>query len=217
MLVSFDGKDFVQAIPQKHKETIKGYVNGLDDEYSEYMTAEEYTEFEARVNCYYANNYQKKKILLTKKINEDEWKSRALNDTRYISRFMADLLRNHMLFEESALKKKKVFVYNGVMTDYARKRWGITKVREDGDFHHAVDATVIACMTDGMRNKIERHHATHELSWINKQERVDMATGEIVTIENTSILSILILLIINHFLNSFFKCYSCANTTLRKE
>lgn len=149
---------------------------------SEYMSAEEYTEFEARVNCYYANNYQKKKILLTKKINEDEWKSRALNDTRYISRFMADLLRNHMLFEESALKKKKVFVYNGVMTDYARKRWGITKVREDGDFHHAVDATVIACMTDGMRNKIERYHATHELSWINKQERVDLATGEIVTI-----------------------------------
>lgn len=148
----------------------------------EYMTAEEYAEFEARVNCYYANNYQKKKILLTKKVNEDEWKSRALNDTRYISRFMADLLRNHLLFDESALKKKRVFVYNGVMTDYARKRWGIAKVREDGDFHHAVDATVIACMTDGMRNKIERYHATHELAFLNKDEKVDMATGEIVTV-----------------------------------
>ena len=148
----------------------------------EYMTAEEYAEFEARVNCYYSNNYQKKKILLTKKVNEDEWKSRALNDTRYISRFMADLLRNHLLFDESALKKKRVFVYNGVMTDYARKRWGIAKVREDGDFHHAVDATVIACMTDSMRNKIERYHATHELAFLNKDEKVDMATGEIVTV-----------------------------------
>lgn len=148
----------------------------------EYMTAEEYAEFEARVNCHYANNYQKKKILLTKKVNEDEWKSRALNDTRYISRFMADLLRNHLLFDESALKKKRVFVYNGVMTDYARKRWGIAKVREDGDFHHAVDATVIACMTDSMRNKIERYHATHELAFLNKDEKVDMATGEIVTV-----------------------------------
>ena len=28
-------------------ETIKGYVNGLDDEYSEYMTAEEWQEFQA--------------------------------------------------------------------------------------------------------------------------------------------------------------------------
>lgn len=28
-------------------ETIKGYVNGLDDEYSEYMTAEEWEEFQA--------------------------------------------------------------------------------------------------------------------------------------------------------------------------
>ena len=28
-------------------ETIKGYINGLDDEYSEYMTKEEWAEFEA--------------------------------------------------------------------------------------------------------------------------------------------------------------------------
>ena len=28
-------------------ETIKGYINGLDDEYSEYMTAEEWNEFQA--------------------------------------------------------------------------------------------------------------------------------------------------------------------------
>lgn len=28
-------------------ETIKGYINGLDDEYSEYMTAEEWAEFQA--------------------------------------------------------------------------------------------------------------------------------------------------------------------------
>lgn len=28
-------------------ETVKGYINGLDDEYSEYMTAKEWTEFQA--------------------------------------------------------------------------------------------------------------------------------------------------------------------------
>lgn len=30
-------------------ETIKGYINGLDDEYSEYMTAEEWKEFQSEV------------------------------------------------------------------------------------------------------------------------------------------------------------------------
>ncbi|MCO7109453.1 hypothetical protein NIA69_10195 [Gemmiger formicilis] len=35
-----------------------------------------------------------------------------------------------------------------------RKRWGLSKVRADGDLHHAVDAAVIACTTQGMIKRV---------------------------------------------------------------
>ena len=35
-----------------------------------------------------------------------------------------------------------------------RKRWGLGKVRADGDLHHAVDAAVIACTTQGMIKRV---------------------------------------------------------------
>ena len=46
-----------------------------------------------------------------------------------------------------------------------RKRWGITKVREDGDLHHAVDAVVIACTTDGMIQEVSRYAALRECEY----------------------------------------------------
>ena len=37
-------------------------------------------------------------------------------------------------------KVKHVTAVNGAITAYVRKRWGIQKMRENGDLHHAVDA-----------------------------------------------------------------------------
>lgn len=40
--------------------------------------------------------------------------------------------------------KKRVFASNGQITALLRHRWGLKKVREDNDRHHAVDAIVVA-------------------------------------------------------------------------
>lgn len=151
----------------------------------EYMSTEQFEAYEARVRAQYANNRAKRDILLRKKLDETEWKSSALNDTRYISVTVKNLIEQHLEFDPRGKGKLHVFTFNGKMTAYLRKRWGIEKVRSDGDLHHAVDAAVIACMTKGMEQKITDYSKRRELyryvrAKNNVREVVDTETGEIV-------------------------------------
>ena len=50
-------------------------------------------------------------------------------------------------------KKKQVRAVNGAITAYLRKRWGLPQKNRETDTHHAMDAVVIACCTDGMIQK----------------------------------------------------------------
>ncbi len=76
----------------------------------------------------------------------DEWKSRALNDTRYIARF----LKSHL--EESL--DIEIQVCNGALTANLRGQWGFGKKTRSNDRHHALDAIVIACSTQSMVQKL---------------------------------------------------------------
>ena len=77
---------------------------------------------------------------------------------------MYNLINDYLEFAPTVTnKKKRVTAVNGVVTSYARKRWGIQKIREDGDLHHAVDAVVVACVTDGMINKISKYSKYQEI------------------------------------------------------
>lgn len=69
------------------------------------------------------------------------------------------------------------------MTAYMRKRWGIAKVRADGDLHHAVDALVIVCTTDAMIRQVSCHTALRECNYVQSEAgslAVDPETGEVV-------------------------------------
>ena len=63
------------------------------------------------------------------------------------------------------------------MTSYLRKRWGLGKVRANGDLHHAVDALVVACTTDGMIQKVSRYYKWREGNTVE----VDPKTGEVIS------------------------------------
>lgn len=61
---------------------------------------------------------------------------------------MLNYIRNHLAFADcSGAGKRRVVAVNGAVTAFLRKRWGLSKVRADGDLHHAADAAVIACTT----------------------------------------------------------------------
>ena len=60
-----------------------------------------------------------------------------------------------------------------------RSRWGLHKVREDNDRHHALDAVVVACSTVAMQQRITRF-VRYEAGDVFKGERIDDETGEII-------------------------------------
>ena len=67
------------------------------------------------------------------------------------------------------------------MTSHLRKRWGLTKVRADGDLHHALDAAVIACATPGMVEQISGYYARIEGAYQQEADgsgSVHSRTGE---------------------------------------
>lgn len=113
-------------------------------------------EFQERVK---SSNLRRKKQfnLLRKSFNEEDQRdfmSRNLNDTRYASRFLKNFIQAHLLFSGEGKYKQKVFTVNGPVTSFMRKRWGLTKVREENDRHHALDATVVALTSPGMIKQV---------------------------------------------------------------
>jgi len=131
-------------------------------------------------------DYRKRQLLLKEKLSDDDkgLKERNLIDTRYISKLMYNLINDYLVFAPSATnKKKRVTAVNGSVTSYVRKRWGIKKNREDGDLHHAVDAAVIACVTDGMIQKITRYSNYKEIEYMQHDEGsevINPRTGEVL-------------------------------------
>lgn len=127
--------------------------------------------------------YKKKQNLLKKKFSVEEqrdWKARNLQDTKYICKYIANYINNRLIFAESE-SKQKVITVNGRATAYLRAKWGLTKVREDGDKHHALDATVVAVTTQGMIAEISKYSKAGELRNIRQGDQfVDIETGEIV-------------------------------------
>lgn len=113
-------------------------------------------------------NYRKRQNLLKEKLSEEDSKGfmqRNLQDTQYIASFMLNYIRSHLAFADfPAAGKKRVVAVNGAVTAFLRKRWGLGKVRADGDLHHAVDAAVIACTTDGMIQRVSRFYSHIETS-----------------------------------------------------
>ncbi len=113
-------------------------------------------------------NPDKSKRLLMENFDEDkqeEWKSRHLNDNRYISR----LLKEHMeRYLENPHEEGKIFVKtrNGALTSKLRHAWGLgLKDREENDRHHGLDAIIIAAATQShvqaMTNWSKRHRSNH--------------------------------------------------------
>lgn len=128
---------------------------------------------------YQKRNRKKLEFLQKKEINESEWKNRALNDTRYASRMLANLIKDYLLFDEKSKDKYgRVETVKGAITSYLRRFWGVQKIREDGDKHHAVDAAIIACVTPKTKNKIERYNQIKESRKMRNGQYV-LVDGEI--------------------------------------
>lgn len=168
---SFNNKVLVLANENQNKgnHTPYEWLNGKEN-------AERWKLFQALVNgsrC----PYSKKQRILTKFLDEEGFRERNLNDTRYVARFLCNFIEDNMQLIGQG--KKRVFASNGQITALLRRSWGIQKVREDNDRHHAVDAVVVACSTRALQKKITDYVRYKEMN-VFTGEKIDQETGEII-------------------------------------
>ena len=134
----------------------------------------------------YPNCYNKFKHFVKKKHDED-FISRQLNDTRYISKEAKNYLSKICT---------NVLVAPGQMTATLRHHWGLnsilnkednTKTRDDHR-HHAIDALVMACSTRSHLQELtkrNRYRKNHELKdfpypWFNFRSDAEKAVEQIL-------------------------------------
>ena len=162
----------------------------------EYIMAEKgeqaWNEYETLVRNT-VKDYKKQLKLLKKHISDEEkaeFKERNLTDTKYITRIIYNMIRQNLVlkpyFNLERERKKQVMAVNGAITHYLSKRWGLAGKDRRTDTHHAQDAVVIACTTDGMINRISRYSKGRELAYSRGFGFVDEETGEILNRDNFS-------------------------------
>jgi len=98
-----------------------------------------------------------KKLLLADFDEEKQksWKSRHMNDTRYVARALSAYLEENLQAKDGI--KKLVQTRTGGLTAKLRHLWGLpNKDRKNDHRHHGVDALVIACSTQSMVQKVAR-------------------------------------------------------------
>ena len=161
----------------------KEYVARVESTYKtrDIKTADKTTN---AINYKY-NGYalKKKQNLLLQDYKNDSWNVRALNDTRYITRFIQNYLRQMVSFAEGE-EKQRVIAPNGTTTAYLRKRWGLAKDRAEDVLHHAKDAAVVAAIDQKIVMQANLYAKRHEIKALlaatkTMEEKTDKLTGEI--------------------------------------
>lgn len=134
----------------------------------------------------YPNAYKKFQHFIKQK-HDDDFVSRQLNDTRYISKEAKNYLSKIC---------NNVLVAPGQMTSKLRHHWGLnsilntednTKTRDDHR-HHAIDALVMACSTRGYlqelskRNRYDKNYELKDFPnpWSNFRQDAEKAVEQIL-------------------------------------
>jgi CRISPR-associated endonuclease Csn1 len=137
---SFSNKMICESVVNKNPykdnqlglEFIKSQGGRVVDELSlngkivKIFTESQYKDF---VNEHYAKNRSKKNKLLLEEI-PDKMIERQLNDTRYISKFISNVLSNIVRTEkdDDGVNSKNIVPGNGKITDRLKQDWGLNDV-----------------------------------------------------------------------------------------
>ena len=149
-----------------------------------------YDQYKAWVIKTYAKNKKKRENLLYEgdpRIDLTGFINRNLNDTRYASKEVLNLLQSY--FKANNLNTK-ISVIKGSFTHYFRKKAKLNKNRELTYAHHAQDALIVAGLSNIDLMKKVQNIATviedKENIIVKDNKIVNIATGEIISKEDFS-------------------------------
>ena len=150
------------------------YLDGANE-------SQRWREFVAFVETNKAWRQAKRSRLLRKDFDQGEaqgFRDRNLNDTRYIAKFFKNYVEQYLQLADGS-ESQRCVVLSGQLTSLLRARWGLIKVRDESDRHHALDAVVIAACSHGMVKRMSDYSRRKELAQV-REGFVDMETGEII-------------------------------------
>jgi len=150
----------------------------------EYFGADEerWHRFEVWVGSSPGLRQGKRMRLLRKHFGDEEakeFRKRNLTDTRSICRTFKAMLETHLRWHPDAEGDERCVVVAGQLTSLLRARWGLVKVRTDGDLHHALDAAVVAATSSSLVKRMADYSRRRELERV-RASYVDFETGEVL-------------------------------------
>lgn len=180
---SFDDSQNNKALLLSAENRNKGnrtpfeYLDGASD-------SERWRKLEAWVHANKNIRQAKRNRLLRRNFGNEEassFRDRNLNDTRYICREFKRMVETQLQWHPDAEGKERCVVVAGQLTALLRARWGLIKIREDGDLHHALDAAVVAACNRSLVKRIANYSKRGELAQV-RDTYIDPDTGEILDI-----------------------------------
>lgn len=151
---SFDNSYTNKVLVLAKENQEKGNQTPFEYKGKSNANSKEWTDFIGYVTSFACIDKRKKEKLLLETFNdrEQEFRDRNANDNSYIATYIKRYLEDGIDFSQSQHTeiKNKVQVRNGNVTAFLRHQWGLEKNRAESDRHHAQDAIVIACATQGM-------------------------------------------------------------------
>ena len=160
----------------KGSKTPYEYLDGQND-------TVQWREFIAGVMGNKKIRQAKRMKLLRKDFGKDEaekFRDRNLTDTRYACRLFKNHVETHLQLAEGS-ESKRCVVVSGQLTAFLRARWGLVKVRDNGDLHHALDAAVVAACSHAFVQRLSTYSRRGELEYLHSHA-FDPETGEVVDI-----------------------------------
>lgn len=115
------------------------------------------------------------------KDDAEGFRDRNLNDTRYICREFKRMVETGLQWHPDSDEKSRCVVLSGQLTSLLRARWGLIKVREEGDLHHALDAAVIAAASRALVKRMADYSRRNELEMV-RGAAIDPETGEVLDV-----------------------------------
>ena len=138
-------------------------------------------DFKVKVQSLPLMSDRKKQKLLLEKLDDDEFTGANLVDTRYVTRLFAKVIREGLVFHDGAraedetinpddsgrdkkdrFMRARVRTPQGGVTSMLRGLWGLSKNRDAGDLHHAVDACVAAAATPKLIQRLNEFNRFKE-------------------------------------------------------
>lgn len=185
--------------PKYEVEHILPYSNSFDDSFNNKTIActncnknknnrtpyqflgSAFEEFEKRVKQLNISERKLKNLLDISNVSKYEKKffNRNLRDTAYGTTELINQINMYNYYLQLDNNKKiKVLSIPGILTHNIRDKYSLSKDRSDGLFHHAVDATIVASISNSEYGKLLIEAQNETKFWKNQQKVAELKNLE---------------------------------------